>query len=626
MNFNNAWRKYLSTPKKGRLKILSEQKRKNFLLILEGRKQDAKKRYPITAQFEVVDVLATQLRAQFGERGVSRYIMFAAKCMEEFYETHTTKEEGKYRLRPGVRATTFFEQVMGLVVEFHTAAQRLEEKDINKYTYDTLYQILEELPESPGERKRRLQDKAAAYRNSELVYNENGIFGIRPLTTQSACYFGENPRLTTWCISTKSARNYFEEYTQKEGKAFVIVKFSGIPEDNKNHIVALEFDHDGDLVMFWDAPNESQNPDDLDTLILSHLSGMEEDVGQDEDFEELAARIERDIREYSKKAIVENPPPSPLEASEIRCHDAERLADQTYEFVNVSWDMESGEPGEPPKVLFYATLNIAWDVDKVEYENESDPKVNFILDKDYDFWRTFEDKFSDNLRKMGRPWSDMAGLVNCYTEDGYVKLEVRFDGYDSYHPETAEGFESFTIEDCRAIENRGEQMQELLGKMLEMEAQCARDPSLCSLEISGLGAAGYDNSNPPWVKENKFYKSLEKQILGEEKGRSRQRGIYKFYCMISYNLTADGEKSRGLDDILADLRALENVTIVTVAIRNQKIAEGRYIAGLAIKFIPSTPGDINTPENVKARVVRDIKRLDNVQSLFKLSTGLIRLE
>ena len=96
--------------------------------------------------------------------------------------------------------------------------------------------------------------------------------------------------------------------------------------------------------------------------------------------------------------------------------------------------------------------------------------------------------------------------------------------------------------------------------------------------------------------------------------------------MISYNITAASDKTRGLDDILADMRALPNVTIVTVAIKNEKIGEGRYIAGLAIKFIPSTPGDMNQPELTKARIVRDIKRLTNVQSLFKLSAGLIRLE
>jgi len=129
------------------------------------------------------------------------------------------------------------------------------------------------------------------------------------------------------------------------------------------------------------------------------------------------------------------------------------------------------------------------------------------------------------------------------------------------------------------------------------------------------------------MTKNTFYDNIKEELgINEEKGRSRQRGIYKFYCMIAYGLTTDGDRSRGLDDILADLRALPNVTIVTVAVRNQKVAEGRYIAGLAIKFIPSTPGDMNTPENVKARIVRDIKRLTNVHSLFKLSTGLIRLE
>ena len=128
------------------------------------------------------------------------------------------------------------------------------------------------------------------------------------------------------------------------------------------------------------------------------------------------------------------------------------------------------------------------------------------------------------------------------------------------------------------------------------------------------------------IGENMFYRQLERELLGEEKGRTRQRGIYKFHCMIAYTLTTEGERARGLDDILADLRALPNVTIVTVAIRNQKIAEGRYIAGLAIKFIPSVPGNMNQPEQIKARIVRDIKRLENVQSLFKLSTGLIRIE
>ena len=127
------------------------------------------------------------------------------------------------------------------------------------------------------------------------------------------------------------------------------------------------------------------------------------------------------------------------------------------------------------------------------------------------------------------------------------------------------------------------------------------------------------------LTKNQFYNKIE-ETINEEKGRSRQRGIYKFYCMLSYGLTIEADKSRGLDDILADLRALPNVTIVTVVIKNQKIAEGRYIAGLSIKFIPSVPGQFRSPEDVKSRIIRDIRRLGNVQSIFKVSAGLERLE
>ena len=124
---------------------------------------------------------------------------------------------------------------------------------------------------------------------------------------------------------------------------------------------------------------------------------------------------------------------------------------------------------------------------------------------------------------------------------------------------------------------------------------------------------------------------LEKDIrqyfsnLREEKGRSRQRGIYKFYCMVGYSVEG-GDKQRGLDDILADMRALPHVTIVTVVIANQRLGEVRYVAGLSVKFIPSIPGQINAPEDIKSRIIRDIKRLKNVERIFKVSTSVERIE
>ncbi len=113
--------------------------------------------------------------------------------------------------------------------------------------------------------------------------------------------------------------------------------------------------------------------------------------------------------------------------------------------------------------------------------------------------------------------------------------------------------------------------------------------------------------------------------VSEEKGRSRQRGIYRFYCMIGYTVEL-GDNQRGLDDILADMRALANVTIVTVVVGNRRIADQRYIAGISIKFIPSIPGTFNNPETIKSRITREIRRVKNVERIFKVSTSIDRVE
>ena len=114
------------------------------------------------------------------------------------------------------------------------------------------------------------------------------------------------------------------------------------------------------------------------------------------------------------------------------------------------------------------------------------------------------------------------------------------------------------------------------------------------------------------------------KLLQEEKNRSRQRGIYKFYTMLGY--TVDNASRRGLDDMLAEMRALPNVTIVTVVVANRRIGENRYIAGLSVKLIPSYPGTFSSPEDVKSRILRDIRRIKGVERIFKVSTSLERVE
>jgi hypothetical protein len=638
MQFNKQWKEFLTEARYPGL-------------LLEARVKDIKAKYPALAESDLIYWAQKQITSLLGPKGVSKYLLYWARETHRSYSSYSTEDfllEREDVLKIG-------EVHLDLIMHFHENQHKLEEKDIYKYNIGELQKSMDDLGVTQAALAAKEEaDEEEAEENSEVVYVRHGVFAVRPLTTQAACYFGHNPRLTKWCISEKEKLNYFKQYTEEEGKAFVMVTFKGIPESHPNHLITLECDHEGDITMIWDAPNDAHNPDLLYDIALAHLEGLHAQLRQDvenagrdaeaevggydeEDAKDKAKEIVAGLKEDTKEEILDNPPLNPAQAAEKRCKEAKTIADADYEFVHVSYTVVTGPlpytmfgPGETPAVMFSADLEVAWDIDKPEYEDEAG---NVLLNKGRDFWEEFQRKFSDNLMKKGRPWSDMADQVSCYVEDDYVKLSIKFRGNDSSHPPNAAGFESFCAEDCRAIENRGEQMQELLSLMLNAEAgvsNAPREEEDYTVPPGQQNPSGIEEDIQKYFTHNhltkdSFYDNVE-STLTEEKGRSRQRGIYKFYCMLSYGLTHEKEKTRGLDDILADLRACANVTIVTVVVKNQKIADGKYIAGLSVKFIPSVPGQFRSPEDVKSRILRDIRRLTNVQNIFKVSAGLERLE
>ncbi len=626
MNFNNTWRNYINQRPKSKGRLLGEQIIREYKLIAEGKKDEAKKIAPIADHFGIIYTFSNQLRALFGDKGVGKYIVFCAREIEEVYKiTYYKNDQGTYSYRPEagmVSISRVFEEILGAVRQFHTVQNRLDQKDINKYTLQSLRRTIDNLPESETARKKRLRDKAEAERNSEIVYNKNGIMAVRPLTTQASCYFGHNPRLTTWCISTKSKRNYFDQYTKEEGKAFVIVRFFGIPEDDPSHIISMQWSGPGEpeFEMYWDAPNDSQNPDDLYGVVQQHVEGTYPD--EEESWEDLTQELHDALYQAAQENVFETPPDDPADSIAPKCEAIEAAFDEKSEYTSLWWEIDQDTFQEDGYVGVYFGAKTEIQLEPEDYkipaEVIDDPKL------DYSFWRQIEKRWEEACKKGGLyvfeeyelyPTAN-ANNMSYRTVPGAIVLEMKHEADTTLGGYTLEGFEEFARDTLEIEQEDVIKSKELAIAILQEEF------AQQSLGLPAEDEQGLDNE----IEENMFYRDLEKKLLGEEKGRSRQRGIYKFHCMISYDLVTEGEKARGLDDILADMRALPNVTIVTVAIRNQKVAEGRYIAGLAIKFIPSTPGDMNQPEQTKARIVRDIKRLGNVQSLFKLSTGLTRLE
>lgn len=111
-------------------------------------------------------------------------------------------------------------------------------------------------------------------------------------------------------------------------------------------------------------------------------------------------------------------------------------------------------------------------------------------------------------------------------------------------------------------------------------------------------------------------------LISERENRSRQTGVYQFYLMLGYKAESAGQEGyRGLEDIVADIRAIPSVTVVTIMVKNQKVSERDYIAGLRIKFIPSLPGMLRSPEDAKLKILRMVKQTKGVSKIFKISQG-----
>jgi len=594
-------------------------------LLLEARVKDVKAKYPALEKTGWINWGRRQLEHTLGTKGVSKYLMFFARELfnnfDDVFEEYLEYGEALDYNENDILVVA--EEIMDVVQDFQQNQQRMEEKDIYKYNVAELQYKLDKLGISKRAKLAALKDKEAAEEGSKMVYNDHGIMAIRPETMQASCYYGHNPRLTTWCISTKSERNYFDKYTKEDGLAFVITRFFGIPEGSDDHIVAMQFDHDGDIQMFWNAPNKSQDPDDLFSVIGDHLAGLKEYKDQDEETrEELVSEIYSDLLSSSKEAIQDAPPPDPIEAAERACEEIQQEAERDFSHVSVYYEVQDDVANDnTPYVYYAASLEIDMDISGEAYTNAP----NSLADIDYQDLRELEDEIEKRLGDAGiSPWHGIDELEAGSPGNDETSFQVSFRIDPSDAEPNVEGFREFVNFTCAQFENQANDIEQVVNSVLMEKGYHA--PAGQQMKLPGIeeDIKRYFNNNH--LTKQGFYDSIEKDIIKEEKGRSRQRGIYKFYCMLSYGLTIEENKSRGLDDILADLRALPNVTIVTVVIKNQKVADGRYIAGLSVKFIPSIPGQFNAPEDVKARVLRDIKRLGNVQTIFKVSAGLERLE
>ena len=255
--------------------ILTEEQ-----LLIEGRKDDAKKKYPKLVKAGLLDKLIDA-----DPSGNQKYLMWAAKIIND--EIKDAEEIVSPDPPESLDPTQFefaTEDLATALQKYHKLQPYIRNedkkfKDINNIkSLNGLIQLVDRLRRIKDEIERvkelKRHQKQQAMQDSTILINDDDFMLVRPTSAQASCYWGMGTR---WCISAKEAENYFDRYTH-EGKSFYFL-FSkhkdnfevGDWETYKK--LALVFLSDGDFEEAYDASDQQMEKSGVQEIIAVNLLG-----------------------------------------------------------------------------------------------------------------------------------------------------------------------------------------------------------------------------------------------------------------------------------------------------------------------------------------------------------------
>lgn len=168
-------------------------------------------------------------------------------------------------------------EVVEVIKLFHRNIQRIQNKDINSYSYRELKKVVKKAEKQREEKELEKEAK----KQKKVIYEDDKWLVISPKSWKASCYYGAG---TKWCVTSKNTDSHWNNYTRKATFFFVIDK-----EKNKSdryYKVAYRKIGRGGKFELWDAEDLEFSrrdigrswleslPDELKERIESHHSEM----------------------------------------------------------------------------------------------------------------------------------------------------------------------------------------------------------------------------------------------------------------------------------------------------------------------------------------------------------------
>ena len=183
-------------------------------LLLEGRKEDAKEKYPM------VDDIVFNYYVDQDPSGNQKYLdwMLGATLVDS--KQYEDDKGNNTLLRPDKRPTTYHISMVDAIQLFHKHQQMIEGslRDINQYKdLGQLERVVDEIKEKLLKKKEQKEAK----KEKDVIYQDDRWLVISPRSWKASCYYGAG---TKWCITSKDTSTHWNRYSKRASFFFVIDK------------------------------------------------------------------------------------------------------------------------------------------------------------------------------------------------------------------------------------------------------------------------------------------------------------------------------------------------------------------------------------------------------------------
>lgn len=450
------------------MKLLFENWRqylKEEQLLIEGRIEDVKKKYPDLDERGLLDILIDK-----DPSGNQKYLAWAAKQLAQ--REDATSQTADYA---AANIDLYHKLRAHIPAEYRDINSIKDLRDLERIA-SSAYQKKAE--------KDRLKAIEAKYKkeameNSDVIWKDEDFLMVRPFNSGASCFWG---RGTRWCISATESQNYFNQYSG-EGKAFYFLfmknknNFS-TTEYRKFHKLALVYD--GSTQEFeeaYDAADDSMADYEVINVIASNLFGerFPEAYSEAEDYGfELEGQFEEDYPEYYE-TIVSVLRKEGYELDDLEQFWEERVSevwneingyasghfmdnpagpseadyDKIYEEADLQNVYVSYEEYEPGQWYYSGGLSFDFDQDKYEFGPPADP---LELD-DFDI--------EDEVREVLDDHGVYPREIEIYGND--IRIDIDADD-DYYTSDPVQRFANF-VDTMSEIDEKYEEIKQSLLNM-----------------------------------------------------------------------------------------------------------------------------------------------------------------